>query len=75
MYAVEVDFLFALAALVSDPSIQIRTKVHNRRIKLIQTDMSAVAEHSNNHDHISKLQDTKHFFRHNRLHGPINYGS
>jgi hypothetical protein len=43
----------------SGRSVQLRIKEHNRHIRLAQPDKSAVAEHSINHDHIIKVQDTR----------------
>jgi hypothetical protein len=40
-------------------SIQLRFKEHERHIRLVQSDKSAVAEHSFNHYHIIHLQDTE----------------
>jgi len=39
--------------------IDLRIKEHERHIRLVHPDKSAVAEHSLEHDHIIKLQDTK----------------
>ena len=43
----------------SGRSIQLRIKEHNRQIRLVQPDKSAVVEHSIIHEHIIKLQKTK----------------
>jgi hypothetical protein len=43
----------------SGRSIHLRIKEHDRHIRLAQPDKSAVAEHSFNHDHNIRLQDTK----------------
>ena len=43
----------------TERSIDLRIKEHERHIRLVQPDKSAVAEHSLEHDHIIRLQDTK----------------
>jgi hypothetical protein len=45
----------------SGRSIQLRFKEHERHIRLVQPDKSAVAEHSSNHDHIIRSQNTELF--------------
>jgi len=39
--------------------IQLRNKEHERHIRLVQPEKSAVAEHSFNHDHFIRLNDTE----------------
>ena len=43
----------------SGRSVHCRIKEHERHIRLVQPDKSAVAEHSFNHDHNIRLQETK----------------
>ena len=43
----------------SGQSIHLCIKEHNRYVRLVQPEKSAVAEHSLKHDHIIKLQHTK----------------
>jgi hypothetical protein len=40
-------------------SIRIRIKEHERHVRLVQTEKSAVSEHSINQDHSIKLHDTQ----------------
>jgi len=43
----------------SGRSIQLRIKEHERHIRLVQPDKLAAAEHSFNHDHVIRLQNTE----------------
>jgi hypothetical protein len=43
----------------SGRSIDLRIKEHERHIRLVHADKSAVAEHSLEHDYTIKLRDTK----------------
>ena len=42
----------------TERSIDLRIKEHERHIRLVQPDKSAMAEHSLEHEHIIRLQDT-----------------
>jgi hypothetical protein len=43
----------------SGQSVHLCVEVHDRHLRLAQTDKSAIAEHSFNQDHRVRLQDTK----------------
>ena len=52
-------WVFPRRQIVVGRRFDLRIKEHERHIRLVQPDKSAVAEHSFEHDHIIRLQDTK----------------
>jgi hypothetical protein len=55
-------------------SVHLRVKEHDRHLRLLQIDKSAIAEDSFNQDHRVRLQDTKTPRKKNRLHGTPHQG-